>query len=476
MLPLMASRLFDSNPDLVLILDDDGHIVSINAAALATTGHTAEALIGRPYLELVHPEDRDGSKARFAAALRGEIRHRALRIIRRDGEIRHLDVSSGPCAAQEHPEAILCIAKDVTERVLATQQLMASEAKHRSLFEHSLDGVLLLGPDHRIISANPAACAILGRSEEDLITGSPARIIGLNDPAFRRAVAEQERTGSYRGELWVWRAGSTLLPIDVSANGFEGADGRRYVSVIFRDISERKRAERELETSREETRRLWAFVQSVREAEQKRLARELHDELGQLITALKLDLGWLKRALPAGQTFLEEKVADLEVLIEATLDAQRRLLAGLRPRVLDETGLSAACQWLLQEFQRSSGLNCQLCLSHSEFQLSDALTTAAFRIVQEALTNVARHAHASWVRVSLLQSQERFVVRIADDGRGLAPTPPSSRQSFGLMGIRERAHLLGGELTLSSTPGDGTEVEVSLPLSTELASFLSETL
>lgn len=376
-------------------------------------------------------------------------------------------------AAAIAPSVVL-ISRAMRASEKARESRLQSEARYRSLFEHSLDGILLLGPEHRIVSANSAACAILGRSQEELITGSPSRIIGLNDPAFRHAFAEQARTGRFRGELWVWRAGSILLPIDVSASEFQEPDGCRYISVIFRDISERKRHQHELETSREEIHRLWAFVQSVREAEQKRFARELHDELGQLITALKLDLSWLRRHLPAGDAFLEDKVTDLEVLVEASLDAQRRLLSGLRPRALDEAGLSAACQWLLQEFERSSGIAYQLCLSHSEFQLSEEMATALFRIVQEALTNIARHAHASLVRVSLLQQQESFTVRIVDNGRGFTTGPPLGRRSFGLLGMRERVHLLNGELAIDSSPGQGTEILVTLPLAVTVTSVPPE--
>lgn len=290
----------------------------------------------------------------------------------------------------------------------------------------------------------------------------------LNDPAFVAARQGRERNGAFRGELWFRRRDGSRFTVEISSALYQKEGQQELVSVTFRDISQRKQHEHELESSREQIRRLWAFVQSVREAEQKRLARELHDELGQLITAMKLDLGWLRRSLPKGERFLEDKVADLDVLVEASLDAQRRLLAGLRPRVLDEVGLSAACQWLLQELQRSSGLTYQLCVSHAEFILSDELATAIFRIVQEALTNVARHAQASHVRVSLVQDEQILTVRIADDGRGFAPGQLDKSLSFGLLGIRERAHLLGGELSINSAPSQGAAIEIALPLTTAL--------
>ncbi|KAB7624458.1 PAS domain-containing sensor histidine kinase [Alkalilimnicola sp. S0819] len=455
--------IVDLIPEAVCVVAPDGRYLERNAHAETLTGIGIDAVRGRSFLDLVIPEDRERAFEAVNGAKQGKPQNTGFRVYNAEGGVVHTDLTVAPIVSEGEVVAVFGLARDMTHRVEAERRLKASEQKFRSLFHHSLDGILLISSDYRIIDANPAVCAMLQRDKEQLV-GQPSELGMVNDAALRAARQAQRRHGSFRGELYARRADGGVFPVEVSASRFAGADGEYYIATVMRDISERKRAEHALRASREDIRRLWGFAQSVREQEQKRLAREVHDELGQLLTAMKLDLDWLKRKLPEEETFVADKVADLEVLLSATLDAQRRLLAGLRPRVLDELGLGAACQWLLREFTASSNVPHQLCLSHGEFQLEDELATTVFRIVQEALTNVARHAQASRVRVSLIQGEGRFCVRVLDDGCGLASRPDSSQQRFGLLGIRERVNLLNGELRLESQPGCGTELHVDLPL------------
>jgi signal transduction histidine kinase len=293
------------------------------------------------------------------------------------------------------------------------------------------------------------------------MTGKPLRevhaaeVFAVIEPCCRRALE------NVQSEVVVPLGERTYRLVMASLRGAEGQP--RLGLSLTQDITEQERTEKALQESRDEVRRLLASVEEVREQEQKRLARELHDELGQLITALKLDLGWLKRR--PDPVFVLDKLTDMEVLADAMRDCVRRLLTGLRAQLVEQVGLGAACQALLRDFTDSSGVQHQLTLSHEEFSLKDTLIAAVYRILQEALTNIARHALAKHVRVTLaMQENETLLLRVADDGRGFEPARVVKQHSYGLLGIRERVHLLQGQVTINSTPGNGSEIIVELPL------------
>jgi signal transduction histidine kinase len=202
----------------------------------------------------------------------------------------------------------------------------------------------------------------------------------------------------------------------------------------------------------------------VREAERTRIARELHDELAQWLTALKMDAAWLGARLPQHEDKLVARVAKMKDVVDNTVAAMRRIAAALRPAMLDDLGLIPAIENLLAELSGRTGIDVKLSGSEPDTRLEEPLATAVYRMVQEALTNVARHAGASRVTVEIAGALERLHVVVRDDGRGMKPDP--GRKSFGLLGIRERARTLGGSARIYSPPEGGTVVEIDLPLQT----------
>jgi signal transduction histidine kinase len=259
------------------------------------------------------------------------------------------------------------------------------------------------------------------------------------------------------------RASGEEFPIDASISQISEG-GSKYYTVILRDVTERVRAQQALESSREELREFAAAAGNVREQEKSRIARELHDELGQSLTALKMDLNWMAEHLPAGQTALAGKIETMQQMLGSTVAATRRISADLRPLMLDDLGLLPALEWLVQNFTERSGIDCELNLTSANLDLPEPYATAVFRILQESLTNVARHAQASMVEATLSRAGERITLVVQDNGRGFSSSDPRRPNSFGLLGMRERAYLLGGEARVESSPGQGTRVEVSIPV------------
>jgi signal transduction histidine kinase len=232
-----------------------------------------------------------------------------------------------------------------------------------------------------------------------------------------------------------------------------------------RERAERRHAQEKLRESHEQLRALSVYLQSVREEERTRIAREVHDELGQALTSCKLDLSWIAGKLPRDQKPLLAKTRELTAHIDSTIQMVRRIATELRPGVLDHLGLGAALEWQANEFQTRTGIKCDVHVSLRERGLSAELNTTLFRIFQETLTNIIRHAGATRVEVELREAAGRIILEVNDNGRGISDEEISNTQSMGLLGMRERATLLGGTFEIGpGARGKGTKVAATVPL------------
>jgi signal transduction histidine kinase len=241
------------------------------------------------------------------------------------------------------------------------------------------------------------------------------------------------------------------------------AELRQAAEALHESVMERKHAETELARLSAELRGLAAHLQTVREEERRRIAQGIHDELGQALTALKMDAVWLERRLSAGDPALADKTRDMIDLIGATLQSVKRLSLELRPRLLDDLGLPAALEWQTSEFSRHTGIPCAIRIRPEEIDLPREFSTSLFRIAQEALTNVARHAHATRVEVAVELDGGRLDLFVKDDGCGIRGEALRDPSAFGLMQMRERAIACGGELAIEGRPDRGTTIHVHMP-------------
>lgn len=262
------------------------------------------------------------------------------------------------------------------------------------------------------------------------------------------------------------RKDGTRVAVSVSVSPIKDARGTIVAaSNIAHDMTEGKRAQEALLRSRAQLRDFAARLRSAREKERTHIAREIHDELGQALTALKMDLFSLKECVPTPQRAqLEPRTAGMAALIDAMIDRVRTLATDLRPAVLDDMGLAAAVEWAVQQFARRTGVQCDLDVPQQQIRLDADRATDVFRILQEALTNVARHAQATRVDVHLRVNGAELVLEVHDNGRGITEAELDGGRSFGLMGIRERVLLWGGEAGIGTAPQGGTSVTVCLPL------------
>jgi len=251
---------------------------------------------------------------------------------------------------------------------------------------------------------------------------------------------------------------------------------RKQVEGLLRELSEsldlqvqegtgqRALADRELRDSLGQLRALAGRLQSVREEERTCIAREIHDELGQGLTALKMDLVWITQRLPATDKSLHVKAHSMLTLIDDTITSVRRIAFSLRPGMLDDLGLSATIEWQCQEFQARTGIECEMVLTAEDVDLDDQRSTAVFRIFQETLTNIARHAAATRVVVKLKKVGQELILMVLDNGKGFEKGGLAENRALGLLGMKERALVLGGVFEIHSNPGKGTSVTVRFPL------------
>ena len=329
------------------------------------------------------------------------------------------------------------------------------------LLDSAMDGIITMDAQHCVILYNRAAERIFGWPREDVIGGPLHKLLPSQFKAGHEShVARFGETGvtSRRmGALNVikgLRASGEEFPMDASISQLDTDRGKIY-TVILRDVTERVRAQEELSA-------FATAAHAIREGEKTRVARELHDELAQSLTALKMDAMWVADHLGDAQQ-AQARLAGMIEMVDHAVASTRRISADLRPLLLDDLGLVAAIEWLVDNFRQRHGIDVQL-LVDEDLELPEPHATAVFRIVQETLSNVAKHAQATHVRIAVSHAGRNLVLRMSDNGRGFALDLPRKPASLGLLGLRERVQLVKGQVDIRSAPGEGTRIEVRIPL------------
>ncbi|MGA2137592.1 MAG: PAS domain S-box protein [Verrucomicrobiia bacterium] len=343
----------------------------------------------------------------------------------------------------------------------------------RGLFEFAPDTVVIVDAQGYIVRVNQQAEAMFGYRREELL-GQHVEM--LLPERFRQQHVQQRegyisaprlRTMGTGLDLFGRRKDGSEFPADIMLSPLVLDHGHMVIAVV-RDISRRKHAEDELKRSEEQLHALAARLQSVREEERTRIARELHDELGQAMTGLKIDLAWVDKQLAKSgegvRLAIGHKVTEMTKLINGTIQSVRRISSGLRPGLLDDLGLAAAIEWQAHDFQSRSGIVCEVTLPSDDVSLNRETSTAVFRVFQEIVTNVARHAKATKVKASMRREGDHAILEVSDNGRGITESEISGRRSLGLLGMRERVVLFGGTIKFTGAPGQGTTVVVTIPL------------
>ena len=327
--------------------------------------------------------------------------------------------------------------------------------------------VLVTITDHRgvITYANQKFCQVSKYAVDELVGQNQRLVNSGHHPKkhFRDMWNTILQGHTWKGAFKNRAGDGTLYWVDTTIVPCLDTAGKPFQFVaIYTDNTERMAAEEALVTSRNELRALAIHLEKIKEYERKRIAREIHDDLGQHLLVLKNDVSML-HARTAAHPILNRKVGLALEHIDGTMQSVRSIINNLRPATLD-LGLSAAIQWQVQEFARRTGIACELVMSDDNIELDDDRTITLFRILQESLVNVSRHARATRVCITLHREADSVSIEVADNGQGITINGQRKRGSFGLMGMKERIGALGGELTIERQPGQGTRLTASVPL------------
>jgi PAS domain S-box-containing protein len=481
--------LQESNAKLELILntsplpiqsaDADGRITSWNKAAERLFGWTEEEVVGR-VCPTVPPEDIEEYLGMIRRVMQGETYVGLVRYRRKkDGGLLTCSISAAPQQnGRRELAGVTFIVEDITERKRAEEALRESQQLLQLVLATLPVGVMVTDQAGNIVLANAASKRIWG----DIIISGPQRWAQTKGfwhdsgervapTAWASVRALSEGRASLNELIDIETYGGQQKTIENSAAPIRNAKGLIVGAVVVNeDVTERVRAEEQLKRSNEELRALSARLHMVREEESARIAREIHDELGAALSSLKWDLEEIDEEIaeitgPAPFAPLRAKVGALILRTDGTVDTVRRIASELRPTALEEFGLAEALRWHAGQFQARTGIvvtcDCRL----DKAALNHEKSTAIFRIVQEALTNVLRHAQATRVDIAIRHTGDHCVLTIRDNGRGITEAEKSGPRSLGLLGMRERAYLLSGEISIEGAEGRGTVITVRVPAS-----------
>lgn len=357
------------------------------------------------------------------------------------------------------------------EQALASA-LQESDERIRQLVQSAMDVIVTVDEDMSIVLFNCAAETRFGVSARDVLGRPITRLLDEESgrtysELMRSYLASGARTHVNLGrpEIIGLRSDGQQIPFESSFSGtiFRG---RVYLTSLLRDVSERRRSERELRETNRQLEELSDALQNAREEERAWIARELHDQLGQLLTGMKFELSWLARRLPPELDDLRGKISSVTDLLVQTIASVRRITSALRPLILDDLGLAAAAAWLAEDVSQRTGLSINLNLGNAEPERDGAIATTLFRVIQEALTNITKYAQASDAWISLALSRDQWVLTIVDNGVGFVHSA-GRKEGFGLIAMRERVRILGGAFAISSAPGQGTQIDVSIPVESD---------
>jgi PAS domain S-box-containing protein len=371
-----------------------------------------------------------------------------------DGTIRELHAVEDGCLPASSPWQT----EASRENMRLYGELAERDARIRQLVDANIAGIIVWNMNGDILEANDAFLRMVGYARDDLVSCrvrwqdlTPAEWLEGTEQAMKQLNA-YGRTQPTEME-YVRRDGSRVsVMVGIAAFGTDGNEGVAFVV----DLTERKETERRRRESCEMLQALTARYETAREEERKRIAREMHDELGQYLTALRMQASLLQKELGHEHPELAEEMMSMIAIIDETVQVVREVIASLRPAAL-EVGIVAAIEWLVAEFNRNGRTLCRLCVENENIEMSEERAIVLFRLAQEALTNVVRHAAANTVIITLQQSSQGCQMEIRDDGRGFHALA-RRKQSFGLAGMKERAMMLGGQFDIISSPGAGTSL------------------
>jgi len=462
--------LLNSATDAMLIVDKDGQIVLANPALELLFGYQHGELTGKT-LECLIPErfhhGHTGLRGHYFSAPRSREMGAGIELfaVRKDSSEFPVEVSLSPLQGADMQPMVMATIHNISARKQAEHALQDSEQRMRAIFETAVDAIITIDDRGIMERLNPSAQRMFGYAEYE-VRGKNVSML-MPSPHRERHDGYLEnylRTGEKKiigvgREVHGQRRDGSTFPMELSVAEMQ-VSGRRMFTGLVRDITERKRMENRL-------RELAVHQEKIKEHERTRIAQEIHDELGGLLTGIK---AYINVAIEHGGEQSDPLLRDVQGLAQDAIETVRRVITDLRPSVLDQLGVWAALEWYAEQVERRAGLRvkCEIAPEAAELELDPERSTMLFRIAQEALTNVVRHAEASEVRLFATRDEDAVLLTVEDNGKGIDTANLLNKESWGIMGMHERTRGFGGALSITGTERQGTVLQLRLPLNGSL--------
>lgn len=468
---LLFGQLWESSIDGMILINEEGNILLVNESFCHIFNLSKEQLIGKPF-SIVYTESQQESALE---SFRNDIKNNKLKsFFERENTLWNnrkawFEFSNSIVELPDGEKITLSIIKDITERKRSEIELKESEQKFKMLFNSANDAVFVtqIEPGKTFgdfIEVNEVACKQLGYLKEEFLQLSPSAIIhpkSIED--FNKYTKILLNEGHVIYDILLRAKDKKIIPAEVNSHLFIYKEKLTILS-IARDITERKISEENLKRTTKLLRELAAHLQSVREEERTLIAREIHDELGQVLLVLKIKLKLINKKLPNDLLVVKEELDEVINMIDASVESVHKISSKLRPNILDELGLIAAIEWQINEFEKLTNIKCSHVLPRKEIAIDKDRQTVIFRILQEALTNVARHSGADKVQINLFTHQSKLILEIKDNGKGITKEQISDVKSLGIHGMEERVMIFGGSFMIEGFAGKGTTLKIEIPI------------
>jgi PAS domain S-box-containing protein len=460
--------LIENSSDAIVLIDASGKVVYQSPSTQRISGYTLPEVQAMGNYALVHPDDQEEDIASFMELLKspGKTVNRNHRLRHKNGNYIWLEGTYTNLLHDPDVKAIVYNYHDITDRILAEEKIMLEKNLSESTINR-LPGVFYLyNRKGKFFRWNKNFETVSGYTADEVSKMTPLDFFDNDERQLVRDRIETVfTTGAAEVQAHFFTKDRRRIPYY-----FNGSkvflDNEDYLIGMGIDISDRVEAEYKMKERTAEIEKLTAYLHHVREEERTHIAREIHDELGQQLTGLKMDAAWIGKKITQENDVVVEKVRTMIALIDDTIRSVRRIASELRPGILDDLGLIAALEWYCQEFAGRTGIPCKFSSTFDRDDVERSLSINIFRVCQETLTNVTRHAHAKHVTATLEEIGQFIVLTIADDGVGFDIEGVKSKKSLGLIGMRERALLFQGELQIESLIGIGTTVTLKVPFAT----------
>ncbi|MFC4262730.1 PAS domain S-box protein [Ferruginibacter yonginensis] len=447
--------------DGIIITNEEGIIYDVNEKIASLTGYSLQELSVMNVNDIFYEDTVLKKSFRYREMTSGMVFLSERIIKRKNGKFINVEVS----AKQLSDGRFQKIIRDITERKMVEEALIISEKKYRILFnENPMPMWILSLPERKFIDVNAAAIASYGYTREAFLQMHLADIHPEKNWQFDDSLLYKD--GGVVRHQGIWnhqKKDGTIIKVNVISHNIM-YDGASAILALANDITVKFEAEANLKKSHEALRELASHLEAVREQERTHIAREIHDELGQQLTGLKMDISWLNKKIRSEDAAIQQKMKDAIDLIDQTVISVRRISTQLRPSILDDLGLIAAMEWQCEEFEKRSGIQSKIISNITEINIGADVATGLFRIFQESLTNVSRHAKATQVITNFMKYDDHITLIIEDNGIGFKEVEIANKKTLGLLGMKERVLLINGTYEINGQSGKGTSVIITVPL------------